>query len=75
MNGGSEYTGGRVPDVTMAPVVRGAGLPINGYMFVRCGHKGLRAGGTFRNNVPMRCPKCTSERIERLMQPSLMRAA
>ncbi|MDQ5882582.1 MAG: hypothetical protein QG616_2416, partial [Pseudomonadota bacterium] len=59
---GSEYTGGRVPDLTMARAVRGPGLPYGGYLFAVCGHKGQRAGGTFRGNVPMRCPKCTAER-------------
>jgi hypothetical protein len=26
-----------------------------------CTHKGVRLGGYFRGNVPMRCPKCQRE--------------
>lgn len=59
---GSEYTGGRVPDLTMQQDVRGPGLMYGGYLYVRCGCKGPRKGGTWAGLVPMRCPKCTAER-------------
>ena len=46
-------------DLTMKQQAGGGGMSLR-LSYTRCGHKGARLGGLFRNGVPWLCASCNA---------------